>query len=109
MVTAVFSPNVLQAGQRLVHFMPRYALPFASGADAFGHIATGQAQTNLTRADEVFHHLPAGQEWTLPAGLERLITLLLLSVQRYAAIGLILTAKSIARYDRISKNRQFAG
>lgn len=44
----------------------------------------------------------------LIGGLERLISLLLLSVQQYAAIGLILTAKSIARYDRISKDQQFA-
>ncbi|MDD4003325.1 MAG: DUF3307 domain-containing protein [Clostridia bacterium] len=40
--------------------------------------------------------------------LERILTLILISVYAYAGIGLILTAKSIARYDKISKNPQFA-
>lgn len=40
--------------------------------------------------------------------LEKLIALIFLSVGEYAAIGLILTAKSIARYDKISKNPTFA-
>lgn len=40
--------------------------------------------------------------------LERILTLMLISVYAYAGIGLILTAKSIARYDKISKNPQFA-
>ena len=40
--------------------------------------------------------------------LERIIILLFLSVGQYAAIGLVLTAKSIARYDKISKDQQFA-
>ena len=40
--------------------------------------------------------------------LERLITGLLLVSQNYAALGLVFTAKSIARYDKISKNSAFA-
>jgi len=40
--------------------------------------------------------------------LERLIILLFLSIGQYSAIGLVLTAKSIARYDEISKNKDFA-
>ena len=40
--------------------------------------------------------------------LERLIILLFLSINQYSAIGLVLTAKSIARYDEISKNKDFA-
>ncbi len=40
--------------------------------------------------------------------LERTIITLLLSAGQYAAIGLILTAKSVARYDRISKDQIFA-
>lgn len=40
--------------------------------------------------------------------LERILTLILIAVYAYAGIGLILTAKSIARYDKISKNSQFA-
>ena len=40
--------------------------------------------------------------------LERLITGLLLVSQNYAALGLVFTAKSVARYDKISKNSAFA-
>lgn len=40
--------------------------------------------------------------------LERIIIVLLLSVNQYAAIGLVLTAKSVARYDKISKEPAFA-
>ena len=40
--------------------------------------------------------------------LERLIILVLLSVNQYSAIGLVLAAKSIARYDKISKDQSFA-
>lgn len=40
--------------------------------------------------------------------IERIIMLILLSIGQYSAIGLVLTAKSIARYDRISKEKDFA-
>ncbi len=40
--------------------------------------------------------------------LERVITLILISLKQYAAIGLVLTAKSIARYDRIAKDPVFS-
>lgn len=40
--------------------------------------------------------------------LERLLTALFLGLNQYAAIGLIMTAKSITRYDKISKNPAFA-
>jgi len=40
--------------------------------------------------------------------IERIIILIFLSIQQYSAIGLVLTAKSIARYDRISKDKDFA-
>ncbi|MDD2362817.1 MAG: DUF3307 domain-containing protein [Oscillospiraceae bacterium] len=40
--------------------------------------------------------------------LERLVMLVLLSIGQYSAIGLVLTAKSIARYDKISKDKAFA-
>jgi hypothetical protein len=40
--------------------------------------------------------------------LERIVIALLLSVNQYASIGLVLTAKSIARYDKISKDPAFA-
>lgn len=40
--------------------------------------------------------------------LERLLMMIFLVLDQFAAIGLVLTAKSIARYDRISKDQQFA-
>lgn len=40
--------------------------------------------------------------------LERLLILILLSINQFSAIGLVLTAKSIARYDKISKDKEFA-
>ena len=33
---------------------------------------------------------------------------ILISVDQYSAVGLVLTAKSIARYDKISKDQIFA-
>lgn len=40
--------------------------------------------------------------------LERLIIGIFLILGQYAAIALVFTAKSIARYDMISKNQGFA-
>lgn len=40
--------------------------------------------------------------------LERVIMLLFLSINQYSAIGLVLTAKSIARYEKIAKEKNFA-
>ncbi len=40
--------------------------------------------------------------------IERIIILILISIGEYSAIGLVLTAKSIARYDKISKVKDFA-
>ena len=45
---------------------------------------------------------------SLIGSLERLIVVLLISVGQYAAIGLVLTAKSVARYNKIAEDRQFA-
>lgn len=40
--------------------------------------------------------------------LERILIVLFVSIQQYSALGFILTAKSIARYDAIAKDRKFA-
>lgn len=40
--------------------------------------------------------------------IERIIMVILISINQFSAIGLVLTAKSIARYDRISKDEAFA-
>lgn len=40
--------------------------------------------------------------------VERIIMLVLMYMNQYSAMGLVLTAKSIARYDKIAKEAQFA-
>lgn len=40
--------------------------------------------------------------------LERLLMGILIGIGQYAALGLVIAAKSIARYDQISKNKTFA-
>ena len=40
--------------------------------------------------------------------VERLIMLMFIAMDQYAAMGLVLTAKSIARYDKITKDEKFA-
>ena len=40
--------------------------------------------------------------------LERVIMIIFLSIEQYSAIGLVLTAKSIARYDKITREKDFA-
>lgn len=44
----------------------------------------------------------------LIGSVERIIMLLLMYRNQYSAIGLVLTAKSIARYDRIARDEEFA-
>ena len=40
--------------------------------------------------------------------IERIIMLFFLSIQQYSSIGLVLTVKSIARYNKISEDQMFA-
>jgi len=40
--------------------------------------------------------------------LERILIVIFISAKQYSALGFILTAKSIARYDAIAKDRKFA-
>lgn len=40
--------------------------------------------------------------------MERIIMLMFIAMDQYAAMGLVLTAKSIARYDKITKDEKFA-
>lgn len=40
--------------------------------------------------------------------IERVIMFMLIYMKQYSVIGLVLTAKSIARYDKISRDEQFA-
>ena len=40
--------------------------------------------------------------------MERMIMLYFLSIDQYSSVGLVLTAKSIARYNKISESKEFA-
>ena len=57
------------------------------------------------REDTLFNTNNTG---ALIGSLERMIILLMLSVGQYAAIGLVLTAKSVARYNKIAEDKNFA-
>ena len=55
--------------------------------------------------DNIIENMQAGRKI---GTLERFVMLILLYLNQYSAIGLVLTAKSIARYDRITKDAVFA-
>lgn len=67
---------------------------------------------NITIKQLLCLHKPCEEESTKAGGfiglLERLIMLVLLPIDQYAAIGLVLTAKSVARYNKISESQEFA-
>lgn len=56
-------------------------------------------------SDNIIVNMQAGRKI---GTLERFVMLILLYLNQYSAIGLVLTAKSIARYDRITKDAVFA-
>ncbi|MFR1756207.1 MAG: hypothetical protein ACLSWA_04980 [Thomasclavelia spiroformis] len=56
---------------------------------------------------------PEYKDDTIKAGrmigtVERIIMLFFLSIKQYSSVGLVLTAKSIARYNKIAENQKFA-
>ncbi|GLB28782.1 membrane protein [Lacrimispora amygdalina] len=59
----------------------------------------------MDRTGEMKRNRNAGR---LIGTMERIIMLILISRGQHSAAGLVLTAKSIARYDRISKDQDFA-
>ncbi len=40
--------------------------------------------------------------------LERILTIILVGLESYAAVGFVVTMKSIARYERVQKEKTFA-
>lgn len=40
--------------------------------------------------------------------LERILTIILVGLESYAAVGFVVTMKSIARYERVQKEKAFA-
>ena len=67
-------------------------------------------KTNSGSNDNVNEDISTGYDnaGALIGSLERLLIALLISVGQYAAIGLVLTAKSVARYNKIAEDKQFA-
>lgn len=65
----------------------------------FAHVKPEKSQTRVGETYKV------GQ-WI--GSMERIMVALLLSVNQYAAIGLVFTAKSISRYNKISEDQAFA-
>lgn len=56
---------------------------------------------------------PEDKDDTIKAGrmigtVERIIMLFFLSIKQYSSVGLVLTAKSIARYNKIAEDQKFA-
>lgn len=80
----------------------------------FGLLLIIHKPANITARAMLAEYRPKKREdelnnaGALIGSLERIIIVLLLSVGEYAAIGLVLTAKSVARYDNISKDQTFA-
>lgn len=69
--------------------------------------------TNITVKKLINIHKPESDKNERRSGafigfLERFLIAIFLYINQYAAIGLVLTAKSIARYDKISKDQTFA-
>ncbi len=82
-------------------------VPFKPTGEKKGTLAVDENTTtaNSTNDEKLEKILNAG---AFIGFLERLIIVALLSLQQYASIGLVLTAKSIVRYSEISKDSAFA-
>jgi hypothetical protein len=67
-------------------------------------------ETEITKVEEGLKEVEESSKTTggFIGFLERLMILILLSISQYSAIGLVLTAKSIARYNKITESKEFA-
>lgn len=65
-------------------------------------------RSNNTQEHTTIIHINSKKTGAIIGFLERVIILLFINIGQFSAIGLILTAKSIARYEMISKNQQFS-
>ena len=63
---------------------------------------------NILIANILSGYKPDGNAGRMIGTLERIIMVIFIAIGQYSAVGLVLTAKSIARYDRISKDQSFA-
>lgn len=63
---------------------------------------------SLGQAGDTAHTSPVPGAGALIGSLERVLVAILLGLTQFAAIGLVFTAKSIARFDRIAKDQGFA-
>ncbi len=64
--------------------------------------------SNFKPEDEVARDEKHQRTGAIIGSLERILIVFFLSINQFSALGFILTAKSIARYDAIAKDRKFA-
>ncbi len=98
----IFKPASLAIVNLSTRFQPSQ-LPRQTGRDSDPEKKeTRAAAEDLSQSNNVYG---AGE---MIGFLERILMVIFLSLGQYASIGLIMTAKSIARYDKITKNGAFA-
>jgi hypothetical protein len=98
----IFKPASLAIVNLSTRFQPSQ-LPWQTGRDSDPEKReTRAAAEDLSQSNNVYG---AGE---MIGFLERILMVIFLSLGQYASIGLIMTAKSIARYDKITKNGAFA-
>ena len=98
----IFRPASLAIVNLSTRFQPSQ-LPWQTGRDSDPEKReTRAAAEDLSQSNNVYG---AGE---MIGFLERILMVIFLSLGQYASIGLIMTAKSIARYDKITKNGAFA-
>lgn len=71
--------------------------------DCIDEINSTNDTTNVTQNP----HMQKDNNGAIIGFLERIIIVILISVNQYSAIGFILTAKSVARYNKISEDAKF--
>jgi len=101
---SVLNFNLIYVSQNLSEILKwiLYLLLILKPANVTFRIVFARFQSKDVDSDSI---LGAG---TMIGSLERLLMSLMIAMQQFAAIGLVLTAKSIARYDKISKKPAFA-
>ncbi len=72
------------------------------------HLHSASLERSKIRQEHtIIMHVNSKKTGAIIGFLERVIISLFINIGQFSAIGLILTAKSIARYEMISKNQQF--
>lgn len=89
-------------------------MPLTLDEDCIQRLAVGIASTSKPNAENSAKEDALQKQATVPGAgaiignMERLLSAVFLAAGQWAAIGMVFTAKSIARFKQIEKNRQFA-